>query len=576
MNHRIVLSGVCLALACAGAMAQTPPPAQGQGAAAQQPATPAPKPEAAKPPARETPPDQKAYTEASRITDPEKKIEALEKWKKDFPDSAMRSMANRTILSTLINKFPDQKDRIKDFAASMYRGAPDRRAKTAMAGQIAEQLLDGDLLLSEAEEYAQQAMDSMSLEEYIKDQQSIYQKRKQAPPWTEALEKRFRQSRASRIATLGRIEVKLGHTNKGRKLLEEAHTAIPDNQDVNAALGELAAASGNDAKATEFLLPAVLSGRAPKSAKTALESVFKKSHNGSADGLETMLDTEYRRLYPNPLHVEAYKPGPKRSDRVVLAELFTGSGCPPCEGADLAFDAAMERYTRKEFALVVYHQHIPRPDPMTNPDTQARLKSHGVNGVPTFVIDGKKTVGGGPREYAKNVYERFNKDIEADLEIAAEALLKAQAVVEGNSVKVQASVDSVKSDSKDLKLNIALLEKELRYSGENGIRFHPMVVRAMGGEKGEGFALQTSGGHFDQSFDLDAVSKAIKEHLDDYEAKGHRGESFKFSEKKYQIDRGDLAVVVFVQDDKTKHVLQAAYIDLGTGSHTTTETTQVR
>ncbi|HXK05215.1 MAG TPA: hypothetical protein VMS37_22625, partial [Verrucomicrobiae bacterium] len=68
---------------------------------------------------------------------------------------------------------------------------------------------------------------------------------------------------------------------------------------------------------------------------------------------------------------------------------------------------------------------------------------------------------------------------------------------------------------------------------------------------------------FEASFDLDAVSKALKEHLDDYEAKGHRGESFKFSEKKYQINRSGLAVVVFVQDDKTKHVLQAAYVDLG-------------
>ena len=38
-----------------------------------------------------------------------------------------------------------------------------------------------------------------------------------------------------------------------------------------------------------------------------------------------------------------------------------------------------------------------------------------------------------------------------------------------------------------------------------------------------------------------------------------------FAEKKYQIDRSDLAVVVFVQDDKTNHVLQSAYVDLGAG-----------
>ena len=104
------------------------------------------------------------------------------------------------------------------------------------------------------------------------------------------------------------------------------------------------------------------------------------------------------------------------------------------------------------------------------------------------------------------------------------------------------------------------------------MRFHPMVVRAMGGEKGEGYKVDGAGS-FDANFDLAAVSKAIKDHLDDYEAKGHRGESFKFTEKKYQIDRNDLAVVVFVQDEKTKHVLQSAVIDLATpaGTRSTNE-----
>jgi hypothetical protein len=102
-----------------------------------------------------------------------------------------------------------------------------------------------------------------------------------------------------------------------------------------------------------------------------------------------------------------------------------------------------------------------------------------------------------------------------------------------------------------------------------------MVVRAMGGEKAEGYPIAPNGtGTFEASFDLAAVSKALKTHLDEYEAKGHRGtEPFQFSEKKFEINRNDLAVVVFVQDDKTKHVLQAAYVDLGTpaGTHPTNE-----
>ena len=119
----------------------------------------------------------------------------------------------------------------------------------------------------------------------------------------------------------------------------------------------------------------------------------------------------------------------------------------------------------------------------------------------------------------------------------------------------------MKGDSKDLKLQIALVEGELRYSGENGIRFHPMVVRSLGGTKGEGFAVDAAvAAGFEHTFDLDEISKAIKAHLDDYESKGHRGEPFQFSEKKYQINHANLAVVAFVQDEKTKEILQAVYL----------------
>jgi len=523
----------------------------------------APKPDAAKPPVRETPPDMKALTDAMKIADPEKKIEALEKFKRDFHDSPSVASANTQILSTLLHKFPDQTERVRTFAAGMYRQAePARRG--AEASSIATQFLNADVLLKDAERYARKSLDSMRLAAYISEQMASYEKRKQKPPAPEELQKRFLESRSLRVATLGRIEVKLGHLDKGRQMLEQAYAQLPKNTTVAAALGVLAAKAGQDAKAMDLLLPEMLSGSPDKDPKEAFDTVYRKTHAGSLDGMEAMLDAESHKRFPNPLSLDPFKPTEKRTDRVVLAEVFTGSGCPPCVGADLAFDAAMERYSRKDLAVVMYHLHIPRPDPMSNLDTQARAKIYEVNGVPSYVIDGKKTVGGGPRDNTKQVFDRFRKDLETELETPADAYLHAEASLAGNTVKVQASVDGVKSESPDLKLQILLLEKEVHYAGENGIRFHPMVVRAMGGDKAEGFPVDAqAGGSFEHSFDLDAVTKALKAHLDDYEAKGHRGDSFKFREKKDRIDRANLAVVVFVQDDKTKHLLQAAYIDLG-------------
>src|ERR1039457_4004428 len=93
-----VLTALCFSLALAGAGAQTTPPAA-------PPPTPAAG-DAAKPSVRETPPDQKAYNEATKITDNEKKIAALEKLKTDFPSSMYASIADSQILdrkSTRLN-----------------------------------------------------------------------------------------------------------------------------------------------------------------------------------------------------------------------------------------------------------------------------------------------------------------------------------------------------------------------------------------------------------------------------------------------------------------------------------------
>jgi hypothetical protein len=187
-----------------------------------------------------------------------------------------------------------------------------------------------------------------------------------------------------------------------------------------------------------------------------------------------------------------------------------------------------------------------------------------VGGVPTYFIDGATVkFNGASRDGTKGVWEHIQSPIEKDLATPAEAKITLNATASGGSVKVTASVDGMKSESKDLKVQVLLLEKEITYSGENGIRYHPMVVRAMGGAKDDGFPLDPAApASVEQAWDLDRISASLKTQLDEYEAKGHRGSSFKFIEKKYQIDRGNLAVVVFVQDAKTKHILQAAFADL--------------
>ena len=76
--------------------------------------------------------------------------------------------------------------------------------------------------------------------------------------------------------------MKLGHTAEAQKLLEESYAVTPSNVTVTAALGEMAAKTGDDAKAMDYLIPARLSGHAPDTANQTFEALYKKSHNGTS------------------------------------------------------------------------------------------------------------------------------------------------------------------------------------------------------------------------------------------------------------------------------------------------------
>src|SRR5256885_7965932 len=61
-------------------------------------------------------PDQKAYDEARRIKDPQKRIEALEKMVKDFPDKFAAFQARNDVLDAYTKNFPKQTDKIRGAA----------------------------------------------------------------------------------------------------------------------------------------------------------------------------------------------------------------------------------------------------------------------------------------------------------------------------------------------------------------------------------------------------------------------------------------------------------------------------
>lgn len=498
------------------------------------------------------PPDQKAYDEARRIKDPEKKIEALEKVAKDFPERFTAFQARNDVLDTLIKNFPTQTARIRA-AAERYLSPQAVVVVVASSNYVtvATKLMDAGIMLDWAEELAM----------------------KGAAQAEDEMAKSLRRQRARYQDTLGRIFLKQGKTKQAKSYLNQALINEPGLTSSLIALGQLAENGGNHKEALEYFSSAAVKSNLKKPDRQLMEAAYRATHNDSLAGLEDLLDDKYRKLNAG-IHFAHYQASTKRSNRIALAELFTGSGCGPCVAADLGFDGLLERYSRKDLVVLVYHLHVPLPDPMTNPATVERGKYYAVPGTPTTVVDGfKLQSGGGTREMTKSFFDRVNPKVESQLEAPAQAQLTLNGSIEGDMVKANVTVDDVKTPAADLKVHLALTEDEIRYSGENGVRFHPMVVRSLGGKDSSGFALSASGPtKVEWTFDLKTMSDELKKYLDSYEQQGHRGDTFTFLDKKFQIDPNKLSLVAFVQNMKTKDVLQTVYVKLSPAAITSAQT----
>jgi tetratricopeptide (TPR) repeat protein len=509
----------------------------------------------------EVPPDAKAYREAIRLPDPERRIDALERFLVDYPQSRYAAGVPNLIFDLLLKD--GQNEKILAQANRIIDKAPEN-AKSVAYYAVAAKLLRAGILLDEAEVFAVKAVSTFKEGKFLELQRQTYNMRGQTPPSDGYLLRGFNSTRATYLVTLGQIYLKKGRDAEAEKAFKDAHKANPSLEAASIGQARILAKSGDNARAVEVMVEAAGSGRMTGEARQLLEELYRKTHQDSLSGLEEMLDERHRRAFANPFRAKHYKPGSSRTDRVVLAEVFTGSGCPPCVAADLAFDAVLDRYERRDVAVLMYHLHIPRPDPMANAATQNRATFYRVRGVPSYMIDGQAGGGGGSREATEAIYNRFNPGIEKRLQVPGQAEIKLETALDGGVVKVRATVAKVESQSPSLKLNLALVEKSLRYGGENGVRFHPMVVRGMAGPGASGFRLLgAQPATFEQTFDLAQLTDELKEQLDEYE---QRNFGLKFSEKKHAIDAANLAVVAFVQDEANLQILQASQVDVKPGS----------
>ncbi len=282
-----------------------------------------------------------------------------------------------------------------------------------------------------------------------------------------------------------------------------------------------------------------------------------KEFEARIDKLEAKADQEYLKKMP-PFQPDPYRGRKNKSDRVVLFELFTGAQCPPCVAADLAFDGLTKTYKPEEVVLLQYHAHIPGPDPLTSPDSEARRKYYGeeAEATPTSFFDGaSKAEGGGAIDAAKDKYFDYRDTINPLLEKPARAKLQAGAVRHGDKIDIQAEVSDLEKPGEKVRLRFALVEEQVHYAGGNQIRYHHHVVRAMPGGVA-GFPLKEKSSKQSATVNLAELRQKLTSFLDEY------GKDHPFPNSRRPLELKKLRVVAFIQDDQTKEVLQAAQVDV--------------
>lgn len=292
--------------------------------------------------------------------------------------------------------------------------------------------------------------------------------------------------------------------------------------------------------------------------KTAAMALLDKM-NLKEEDLKKMIDKKQK----ESTSFETEKYISKSKGKVLLAELFTGAECGPCQSADLAFDELSEYFPRNTLAILEYHVNIPGPDPMTNPNTFSRYMYYGGNfGTPTAILEGKEMVtGGGPRYLAVNRFNLYKYALSKYENQKPEVIISGKAFNKGNDINVNLNLKGKTKDPKCV-LHIALVEKSIKYTGSNTIDKHRFVVRnLLDNESG----TTITSNKISKSFDLNKIEEGLKNYLDDPTQQPSWRQSFgppSWKARTDKLNRENLGVVAWIQNPESREIINSVFIEI--------------
>lgn len=470
------------------------------------------------------PPDLRAYRAALAIGDPPARIAALSQWLKDYPASPGAANVRREILNAHASVQPPDPKQLRLAAEQLIAGArPDDR--DAVRIQAAEQYAARGLILGDCARWA-----------------------------IEAARSDLALRRAEALAALGLVRKQQRDWAAAEKALREAIDLNPALPRAFVTLGQVKLATQQYRQSLQLLSESHLEGHLPQAAWPDLEAAWTALRETGS--LEDALDRRYRERYPNPIETEPYAPTAARGDRVVLVEAVTGASCLPCAAADLAVEAALERYSRTELAVAMYHVHVPVTDPLTAPGNDRRHAAFQSAAVPLWAVDGAvHRAAGGLREHTPRVWQQLQAQIDRQLEQPSQASIQLSARRGPQGVEARVAFSSTASGPVTIRL--LLVEKLQRYSGRNGIRFHPMVVRSI-----EELRVDGAEGRHVHLFDVAAIDESIRAaHDEAIRAALSKRPAGDETTASLRIDPKQLAIIASIENGE-RQVLQSAFAEV--------------
>ena len=168
-----------------------------------------------------------------------------------------------------------------------------------------------------------------------------------------------------------------------------------------------------------------------------------------------------------------------QSERVLLFECFTNTGCGPCAGQNPALDALINNNSDR-VAAIKYHVNWPSSsDPMylhNTLDNGSRISYYGVNSVPHTVVDGNRfgDMPSGLNQSMINNWLAIPSPIDMRLEYVVDAA--------ANTITVHVMGMALEDVNSLVRLYVGVIEREIHYAsapGSNGERDFYNVMKKL-------------------------------------------------------------------------------------------------